>query len=72
MIDAGDLLGCHSWVPRTREECSEDIELLGAVEESLGEGDGLMLVFLLTARLIIVKWRGKVVRTAPYPAMNRI
>jgi hypothetical protein len=47
VIDAGDLLGCDSGIPGTGQQCSNDIELLSVVQESLREGDRLMLIFLV-------------------------
>jgi hypothetical protein len=46
VVDAGNLLCCDSWVPWPREEGSNDIELLGVVEEGLRERHRLVLVFL--------------------------
>ena len=71
MADTGDLLGCDSWIPWPWEQSSDDVELLGVMEESLGERDGLVFVFLLTeisTSIWLIKWT----LTAPYPAMNRI
>lgn len=71
MVDTGDLFCGNGWVPWAWEQGGDDIEFLGVVEESLGERDGLVLIFLLR----IDQFGFKELRrglTAPYPAMNLI
>lgn len=47
MVDAGDLLGSHGWIPQAGEKSGKDIQLLRGVKESLRERGGFVLVFLL-------------------------
>ena len=44
MVDGGDLLGGYGGVPGAGEDGGDDLEGGGALEEGLGEGDGLVLV----------------------------
>jgi hypothetical protein len=49
MVDTCDLFGSDSRVPRTWEEGGKDVQLLRGMEESLGERDRFVLIFLLAA-----------------------
>jgi hypothetical protein len=48
VVDTGDLLGCDSGIPGTGQQCSDDIERLSIVQESLRKGDRLVLIFLIS------------------------
>jgi hypothetical protein len=46
VIDACYLLSCNSRIPGAWQKSSNNIQLLGPVQESLRERDGFMLIFL--------------------------
>lgn len=49
MVDASYLLRSHSWIPRPRQQCSNQLDLLGLMEDRLREGYRLMLIFRAVA-----------------------
>lgn len=44
VVNAGNLLGCNSWVPWPRKDGRDELEALGAVQKCLRQRYTLMLV----------------------------